>query len=316
MKSNRLLEKSASQRNGITLIELMVVIACITILIGLLLPAIQMGRSAARRGACQNNCHQLALAIVSHEARTGAFPIGTCDRDSDTPYSRWCAQVLPDLGFGILAAQTQSSYEESRDPFNPVFHANLAVPLAPLACPEDDRPLFSQLAKHHSIFVGLTSYLGCAGGSALSQDGILIPFRSVKQSDITDGSSSTIAIGERPPSPSMDLGWWYAGVGAHSGLLDHTLAMNDNPNSRYVQGECAGSRFRPGNMANECSATHFWSLHPGGGHFAFADGSVHFFSYSVEKAVLNSLSTRNSGDIAPDVGVSKCLFKMRLGYYE
>jgi prepilin-type N-terminal cleavage/methylation domain-containing protein len=66
----------SSSRRGFTLVELLVVVMIITILIGLLLPAVNAARESARRAHCKNNLKQLGLAMLQHVDRHGRFPTG------------------------------------------------------------------------------------------------------------------------------------------------------------------------------------------------------------------------------------------------
>jgi prepilin-type processing-associated H-X9-DG protein len=105
----------------------------------------------------------------------------------------------------------------------------------------------------------------------------------------------TLAVGERPPSAELDFGWWYAGWGqAKDGSADMVLGVRE----RNVIGQyCPPGpyMFVPAKLADQCAMFHFWSPHPNGANFLFADGSVRFLSYSAD-SILPALATRAGGE--------------------
>jgi prepilin-type processing-associated H-X9-DG protein len=128
--------------------------------------------------------------------------------------------------------------------------------------------------------------------------------RGVRITDITDGTSNTLLVGERPPSQSLDFGWWFAASGMSGmGTCDVVLGTNEI----NTQNSCITAvdncpigpyQFAPGALANVCDQFHFWSFHPGGANFLFADGSVHFVSYKVDPTdIMPKLATYNGGEI-------------------
>ena len=157
----------------------------------------------------------------------------------------------------------------------------------------------------------MTSYLGVVGRdyADMPDNGIIGCYRPngprrsvVKMNEITDGTSNTIMIGERPPGGGNNgnpdplyWGWW-----AYSDFDSVLWAKNGaSPVSTNTLGKsCPGvNYFSPGNINNSCDVDHFWSVHPGGGHFAFADGSVKFFEYTIGTTILPQLATRNGGEV-------------------
>jgi prepilin-type processing-associated H-X9-DG protein len=166
-------------------------------------------------------------------------------------------------------------------------------------CPSNLRSL---LEVYQGVNYELTSYMGNTGTSSnnpLAGDGVLYSGSEVRFTDITDGTSNTIAVGERPCTGDKYWGWGFAPFGTGAGDGDTVLgardtalalAMGDLPTNVGLQPP------RGPTGTAEIDGAHFWSFHPGGVNFLFCDGSVHFLPYAAGP-ILPQLCTRNGGEV-------------------
>jgi prepilin-type processing-associated H-X9-DG protein len=115
---------------------------------------------------------------------------------------------------------------------------------------------------------------------------------------ITDGTSNTLAVGERPCTGDLYAGWGFAPYGFGEGDGDTVLGTRDTglASSMGAPATNVGLQAPTSPQAqNEVDGAHFWSFHPGGANFLFCDGTVHFLSYSAN-GILPALGTRAGGE--------------------
>lgn len=291
-------------RSAFALVEVLVVLAIIGILLGLLLPAVQQIRATAARTSCLNNLKQIGLALHNYHDRHNRLPPSPPKNPGVDPilshdpndWVSWMALILPEIDQEGLWKSTEAAFLVSTFPTqNPPHVANTVV-IKTYACPSDGR-LSSVLLGPTGIEAAYTSYIGVSGGRA--NDGVLrvTPEPGIRFRDITDGTSVTLMVGERPPPETLQAGRWY---------LNNRRGLNDPPRgpdmSMPVEGPVIVGdpcippfRFGPGRLNNPCDRLHFWSLHPGGANFVFADGAARFISYS-SQPIMIPLATRSGGE--------------------
>ena len=251
---------------GFTLVELLVVIAIIGILIGILLPAVQAVREAARRTQCANNLKQIGLALHNHHAAKQEFPIGTVEwrpsNDSSKRQLAWSVFLLP-----YLEQQNVFDQLDLMQAFDAADNAIgastvLSVYLCPSSIREDDQPEGR----------GACDFGGIFGERITSPNnppkGVMLIDRAISIRDIKDGTSHTLIVAEDSKSPDAQ---WING----RNIFDQAFPINQAP----------------------AFENDIRSEHPGGADGVFCDGSVRFLSESLDDELLAAICTRALGEV-------------------
>jgi prepilin-type N-terminal cleavage/methylation domain-containing protein len=303
-------------RSAFTLVELLVVIAIIGILVGLLLPAVQSAREAARRTQCSNHLKQLGLGSLNHLSTQGHFPTGGWGYfwvgDPDQGYGRnqpggWVYNVLPyieqenlhSVGAGRTFAEKQQLNTQV-----------VSVALPGLHCPSRRAAraytnIFNAVAFNCNNIpnVARTDYaMNCgwggvphgrgsdsiAAGENLDgpvRNGISYERSMVKRGGIRDGLSNTLMIGEKYLNPDA-----YS-TGRDGADNETAYSGNDNDNYRSAEQNRRPIQDRGGTSIYE----NFGGAHSNGCLFVRCDGSVFTINYSIEPSVYHALGGRNDG---------------------
>jgi len=290
------MKTTTSLRSAFTLVELLVVIAIIAVLIGLLLPAVQSAREAARRSQCLNHLKQIGLACQSHHDTRGFFPDGGLDWHSPRAFVNGGPRSAPDQNWGVFY-QLLPYVEDATTWENADDAIVRRTTVSSYFCPSRRGPtvINGRALNDYAGNGGVETSTGFDWGGG--RNGTVVrggtAYTGVKQigaRHITDGLSRTLLVGEK--------------------RLDRRLTAARVPQCSDNEGYTAGwdwdaVRFggNPPEIDRDTGVDAcdllFGSAHPGSGQFLFCDGSVRSVSYAVERMVFQNASNRADGAAGP-----------------
>lgn len=274
--------------HAFTLVELLVVIAIIGVLVALLLPAVQAAREAARRAQCQNNLRQIGVALQVYHDVHKQLPVGCVEKrlPKTMPNGRqlaWSAEILPQLEETPLWQQIDfgSAYDSTQN-------ATAAATIVSVyLCPSTNRLMIGRESNivRNPAASGPSTYRGAAidyggiygaGQTSPSDNGVFLYDRVVTLSDITDGTSHTLAVAE-------DSGRGWPAIGELNG--------------EWINGE---NIYDVGSI-NISQDNEIWSDHSGGAMALWCDGGSTFLSEAIHLTQLRAICTRAGNDLSGDV---------------
>jgi prepilin-type N-terminal cleavage/methylation domain-containing protein/prepilin-type processing-associated H-X9-DG protein len=325
----------AELRRGFTLVELLVVITIIGILVSMLLPAVNQVREAGRQAQCKNNLRQLGVAMDAYHTKAGSLPMGAWYNGVTegktwhlTEYG-WTALVyaLPYIEqqsvYGAFDLKPKNTRDSQSYPYVPGSNpriSTLSFRIPTFVCPSD-----SARGIRPGTTYALSNYVASAGATQVSTTGDTSrpctcnqpynvfypklpsprfpgPFRvhNFPQADrrpaityamIRDGQSNTIMMGEvrQGCNPHIEGGWVSSTNGC--AIISTMIPINYDT----CQGVDACSSDGCKSEYNYSTSIGFKAAHPGGVNFVMCDGSVHFFSESIDHQTYQYLGACDDG---------------------
>ncbi|WP_010586063.1 DUF1559 family PulG-like putative transporter [Schlesneria paludicola] len=327
----------AGTSNGFTLVELLVVIAIISVLVAMLLPAVQQAREAARRTQCKNNLKQMGIAFHSYHEIFNCFPKGgyggslASSALYETANAKACRVVS--WGIALLPHLDQSNLYQQWD-FNQWYlqpnNQKLAqTMLSVFLCPSVNLPLLrangdavnSQPQYARSDYSGnwgergvrcypatncqnnystLGDLSGNPRGTMMLQPNASFLSLTLGLRDMVDGTGYTTLVGE---APNAIFGTW----ASHKNVMDQSAGLNLSFARTSTWSSCVVTATQMTSANGTlgllgCDVGHqdFHSYHTGGAHFLFCDGSVRFLSQSMNNVTFSAIFSYKGSEMISD----------------
>jgi|GEM_PF-176861 len=314
------LNRTTKLRRAFTMVELLVVISIIAVVIGLLLPAVQMARESARRTTCNNRLKQLSLAVLNLESAHQQFPSGGWGKNwAGMPGRRvgksqpggWIFQVLPFIeqqSLAELGGIGQADRYANRDRLQtaiPILHCPSRRPAALFPNPRPWTPALhatpQSLARNDYAINGGSTYIRYSPGPAnlelasryawadmSGNSGLCFQRSTIRVAQVTDGLSNTYLLGEK----QLNRNNYHSGTSW--GDNESAYSGDDRDLVRHT-GNPTDSSMKP---ISDSSATTqdgkiFGSAHPTTFTMSKADGSVHQVSFAIDQRIHSHLGSRN-----------------------
>ncbi|UUO04570.1 DUF1559 domain-containing protein [Blastopirellula sp. J2-11] len=318
-----------SPRRGFTLVELLVVIAIIGVLIGLLLPAVQQAREAARRSQCLNNLKQLGLGFHNYVSTHNGLPPRRF-KGVDLGYTGWGTFLLPYI-------EQQSVYDQynfAYDFYDPVNKPAVETKLEAFICPSTPRSrdiIIARAATDNSInpdkstvfeVKGWIDYLTPNGFSKTSAGwGLQAPTLNNQQqamtdswsddanyaprrlADITDGLTNTLILNDTAGWPDQYHGRKNTGGdvsvsnrGSWAGWQSFSYMVYSKDGTMDSYHDAASGDLI--SCAVNCNNyNQIYSFHPGGANVLYCDGSVQFIAEQLDPINYGRIIGTNDGEV-------------------